>query len=136
MTELITSEWEITSSYIYNVAIKPCYIHLDWYDFERLAKEYKPAAAVIASGDSLHDVFIQSLKEISKIAGGKIKAMILSVAHNPSSALQMAEVSQLSEDISENIARDVDLSWGIIHDETLPAATRQISINVFTEKIN
>ncbi len=94
MTELITSEWEITSSYIYNVAIKPCYIHLDWYDFERLAKEYKPAAAVIASGDSLHDVFIQSLKEISKIAGGKIKAMILSVAHNPSSALQMAEVSQ------------------------------------------
>ena len=46
MVQVITREWEIAKTYIYEVALRDGMIRLDWNDFEMKAWKSKPAVAV------------------------------------------------------------------------------------------
>ena len=46
MIQVITKEWEITKAYIYDVALLPGLIKLDWDDFEVFAEKHRPVVAV------------------------------------------------------------------------------------------
>ena len=46
MVQTITKEWEITKTYIFDVASRDGIINLDWNDFESRARNMKVAVAV------------------------------------------------------------------------------------------
>ena len=46
MVQVITRDWEIAKTYIYEVALRDGMIRLDWNDFEMKVWKIKPAVAV------------------------------------------------------------------------------------------
>ena len=60
MVQVITREWEIAKTYIYEVALRDGMIRLDWNDFEMKAWKSKPAVAVKV--DAQHGISENTVK--------------------------------------------------------------------------
>lgn len=75
MVQVITKEWEITKTYIYEVVLRDGLIRLDWNDFEMKAQESRPAVAVkVDEPFNISKMIETVLGEIKKKIKGKLLA--------------------------------------------------------------
>ena len=67
MVQVITREWEIAKTYIYEVALRDGMIRLDWNDFEMKAWKSKPAVAVkVDEPIGISEMSVKAIDEIKK----------------------------------------------------------------------
>ena len=98
MVQVITREWEITKTYIFEVALKEGAINLDWNDFEMNAQAGKPVAAVIIDEpQSIAEMTTKAIEEAWKAVKGTLSSLIVVLSYPKGYSLKMTELEGLAQ---------------------------------------
>lgn len=113
MMQVIKQEWEITKTYIFDVALKEGLINLDWQDFETMARQYKPFVAVkVDESITLSELMEKTLLELRKNINEGLNSIIVAVAYKDDEIV-MDEMDGIKDCISRLIDEHVDIIFGI-----------------------
>ena len=111
--QVIKQEWEITKTYIFDVALKEGLINLDWQDFETMARQYKPFVAVkVDESITLSELMEKTLLELRKNINEGLNSIIVAVAYKDDEIV-MDEMDGIKDCISRLIDEHVDIIFGI-----------------------
>lgn len=113
MMQVIKQEWEITKTYIFDVALKEGLINLDWQDFETMVRQYKPFVAVkVDESIALSELMEKTLLELRKNINEGLNSIIVAVAYKDDEIV-MDEMDGIKDCISRLIDEHVDIIFGI-----------------------
>ncbi len=113
MMQVIKQEWEITKTYIFDVALKEGLINLDWQDFETIARQYKPFVAVkVDESIALSELMEKTLLELRRNINEGLNSIIVAVAYK-GDEIVMDEIDGIKDCISRLIDEHVDIIFGI-----------------------
>ena len=122
MVQVITREWEITKTYIFEVALKEEAINLDWNDFEMNAQAGKPVAAVIIDEpQSIAEMTTKAIEEAWKAVKGTLSSLIVVLSYPKGYSLKMTELEGLAQIFAG--LPDIDVIWGVQESDTINATT-------------
>ena len=122
MVQVITREWEITKTYIFEVALKEGAINLDWNDFEMNAQAGKPVAAVIIDDpQSIACMTTKAIEEVRKAVKGTLSSLIVVLSYPKGYSLKMTELEGLAQIFAG--LPDIDVIWGVQESDTINATT-------------
>ena len=122
MVQVITREWEITKTYIFEVALKEGAINLDWNDFEMNAQAGKPVAAVIIDEpQSIAEMTTKAIEEVRKAVKGTLSSLIVVLSYPKGYILKMTELEGLAQIFAG--LPDIDVIWGVQESDTINATT-------------
>lgn len=122
MVQVITREWEITKTYIFEVALKEGAINLDWNDFEMNAQASKPVAAVIIDEPlSIAEMGTKAIEEARKAVKSTLSSLIVVISYPKGYSLKMTELGELSEIFAG--LPDIDVIWGVQDSDTITTTT-------------
>lgn len=122
MVQVITREWEITKTYIFEVALKEGAINLDWNDFEMNAQAGKPVAAVIIDEpQSIAEMTTKAIEEAWKAVKGTLSSLIVVLSYPKGYSLKMTELEGLAQIFAG--LPDIDVIWGVQESDTINATT-------------
>ena len=111
--QVIKQEWEITKTYIFDVALKEGLINLDWQDFETIARQYKPFVAVkVDESIALSELMEKTLLELRRNINEGLNSIIVAVAYK-GDEIVMDEIDGIKDCISRLIDEHVDIIFGI-----------------------
>lgn len=129
MVRIITREWEIAKTYIYEVALQEGKISLDWNDFESMAEEHRPMIAAISEGDgTVADLAKDAIREMMKHTAVKPKGIIVGISSRKDAELKMDEITELPTCLGDVGCDDCDISWGLNSEDCQES---RISVAVF-----
>lgn len=134
MVQVITREWEIAKTYIYEVALRDGMIRLDWNDFEMKAWKNKPAVAMkVDEPLSISEMTVKAIEEIKKNINYTLSSVIIIISYKKDQLLMMDELGGMNESLSRLAEEDVEITWGIQEADEI---TNPRSMTVFAfEKI-
>ena len=114
MVQVITREWEIAKTYIYEVALRDGMIRLDWNDFEMKAWKSKPAVAVkVDEPLGISEMSVKAIDEIKKNINNTLSSVIIIISYKKDQPLMMAELGGMNECLSRLAEEDVEINWGV-----------------------
>lgn len=114
MVQVITREWEIAKTYIYEVALRDGMIRLDWNDFEMKAWKSKPAVAVKVDEQlGISEMTVKAIDEIKKNINNTLSSVIIIISYKSSQPLMMDELGGMNECLSRLAEEDVEINWGV-----------------------
>lgn len=129
MIQIITKEWEITKTYIYEVVLRDGLIKLDWKDFEMKARESRPAVAVkVDEANSLAELTFHAIGEVKKNVKRVLSCVMVVLSFKKGHDLMMDELGGMNESFSRLADENVDIMWGIQQIENI---NNNRSITVF-----
>lgn len=131
MMQVVTKEWQITKLYIYDVALLPGLINLDWDDFKAFAENHRPVVAVRNEGDtSVKELTEKTMIEIRKRCSNNLSNILVSISYNEGEVLMMDEMEGVSDCLTMFANKNIGIKWGISQDNTLKCK-RCISVFAF-----
>lgn len=114
MVQVITREWEIAKTYIYEVALRDGMIKLDWNDFEMKAWKNKPAVAVkVDESLGISEMTVKAIDEIKKNINNTLSSVIIIISYKKDQPLMMDELGGMNESLSRLAEEDVEINWGV-----------------------
>ena len=114
MVQVITREWEIAKTYIYEVALRDGMIRLDWNDFEMKAWKSKPAVAVkVDEPLGISEMSVKVIDEIKKNINNTLSSVIIIISYKKAQPLMMDELGGMNECLSRLAEEDVEINWGV-----------------------
>lgn len=114
MIQIIKQEWEITKTYIFDVALRDGMIKLDWHDFETRAMQHKPLVAVKADEPiSLAKLTESALEAIHTYVNNEISSVMVVISYKKDNEIMMDEMGELNEFFSQMADEDIEIVWGI-----------------------
>ncbi len=117
MVRVIKREWEIASTYIFDVALRDGVIRPDWNDFEAKARDGRPCVAVRAGGSpALSELAGEAVREAEKNIRGKLSGVIAVVAFRRDDEPTVEELAGMNVCLSLLAEADVDITWGFLRD--------------------
>lgn len=129
MIQVITREWEVTKTYIFEVVLRDGLIRLDWHDFEMKAQESRPAVAVKADEPlGISEMTAKAIEEIKKNINGTLSCVMLVISCKKDKELMMEELGGMSDSLSRLADENVDIFWGVQLSEQI---TNDRSVTVF-----
>ena len=114
MVQVITREWEIAKTYIYEVALRDGMIRLDWNDFEMKAWKSKPAVAVkVDEPLGISEMSVKVIDEIKKNINNTLSSVIIIISYKQDQPQMMDELGGMNECLSRLAEEDVEINWGV-----------------------
>lgn len=114
MVQIITREWEIAKTYIYEVVLRDGLIGLDWNDFEMKAQKSIPAVAVKADESlSVSELTVKAIDEVKKNIKGTLSSVIFIISFKKDHDLMMEELGGMNESFTRLADENVDIIWGV-----------------------
>lgn len=111
MAQVITREWEIAKTYIYEVALRDGMIRLDWNDFEMKAWKSKPAVAVkVDEPLGISEMSVKAIYEIKKNINNTLSSVIIIISYKKDQPLMMDELGGMNECLSRLAEEDVEIN--------------------------
>lgn len=133
MIQTITKEWEITKTYIFDVALKDALINLDWNDFQTMARNHKVAMAVQCDEPlSIGEQMSKALEEMSKTKTGKLTGFIVTISFKPGKDLMMDELGSVSECFDRLGDENQEIIWGVQPNDSIEN-DRSVTIYAFEQ---
>lgn len=120
MVQVITREWEIAKTYIFDIMPRDGMIQLDWNDFQMLAKHHRPLAAVrVEDNISVKQLAELATKEILKYTSGKLSCFIMNIYHKEGEEIMMDEIMELAEQMKVTVEDNMQIKWGVSHKDNM-----------------
>lgn len=120
MVKTITREWEITKTYMYEVALRDGVISLDWDDFQTLAEIHRPLMAIkIEDDESVTDLVARAMSEIKEQYSDSLSGIIVSISYKKGDEIMMDEMFGLSDSMDNIATKNVEIKWGISQNDGL-----------------
>lgn len=114
MVQTITKEWEITKTYIFDVASRDGIINLDWNDFESRARNMKVAVAVkVDEPLTVGELAQKAIEVVLDYMGNDLGSVIVAISFKPDDEMLMGEMESLYDSFSGLTEREIDVLWGI-----------------------
>ena len=114
MVQTITKEWEITKTYIFDVASRDGIINLDWNDFESRARNMKVAVAVkVDEPSTVGELAQKAIEVVLDYMGNDLGSVIVAISFKPDDEMMMGEMESLCDSFSGLTEREIDVLWGI-----------------------
>ena len=114
MDQVITREWEIAKTYIYEVALRDGMIRLDWNDFEMKAWKSRPAVAVkVDEPLGISEMSVKAIDEIKKNINNTLSSVIIIISYKKDQPLMMDELGGMIECLSRLAEENVEINWGV-----------------------
>lgn len=114
MVQIITREWEIAKTYIYEVVLRDGLIKLDWNDFEMKARHNKPAIAVkVYEPIGISGMTVKAIEEIKKNIKSALSSVMIIISYKKDQYLMMDEFGGMNESLSHLADDGVEIIWGI-----------------------
>ena len=96
MVQVITREWEIAKTYIYEVALRDGMIRLDWNDFEMKAWKSKPAVAVkVDEPLGISEMSVKAIDEIKKNINNTLSSVIIIISYKKDKVKQNLSIESI-----------------------------------------
>lgn len=131
MIQIITKEWEITKTYIFDVVMRDGLIRLDWDDFRNFAENYRPRIAVKVEEDLPIPGLVEcAMREIEKYCLGRLASFIVSISYKRDDEIMMDEINGLSESLASIADNDIEIKWGLSPNDNV-RYRRSLGIFVF-----
>lgn len=125
MVQVFTKEWQITKTYIYDVAMINGLINLDWDNFEAFADDCRPLVAVKNEGDaSVGELVQEALDEVRVYGEDKISHIILSISRKEIAGIDMEEMSAVNDCLSVFDDMDMEIKWGVSQNDSMESMYR------------
>lgn len=114
MIQVQTKEWQITKTFIYNVALVSGLINLDWDDFKTIAEIHRPVVVVRNEGNtSVKELIEKAMIEIRKHCSNSISSIIVSISYKEGEVLMMDEMERVSDCLTMFANENIEIKWGI-----------------------
>lgn len=114
MVKVITREWDIAKTYIYEVVLRDGLIRLDWNDFEMKAKESRPAVAVkVDEPLGISELTAKAIDEVKKNIKGTLSNVMVIISFKKGQDLMMEELGGMNGSLVRLADENVDIIWGI-----------------------
>lgn len=114
MVQIITREWEITKTYIFEVVLRDGMIRLDWNDFEMKARQSKPAIAVkVDEPLGISEMTVKAIEEIKRNIKSTLSSVMIIISYKKDQNLMMDELGGMDESLSCLAEEDIEITWGI-----------------------
>ena len=114
MVQVMTREWEIAKTYIYEVALRDGMIRLDWNDFEMKAWKNKPAVAVkVDEQFAISEMTVKAIEEVKKNINYTLSSVIIIISYKKDQPLMMDELGGMNECLTRLAEQDVEINWGV-----------------------
>ena len=114
MVQVITREWEIAKTYMFEVALRDGMISLDWNDFEMKARQNKPAVAVkVDEPLTVSELTAKAVDEVKKNMKGTLSCVMVVLSFRKDYELMMYELGGMNDCFSALADEEVDVVWGI-----------------------
>ena len=111
MVQVITREWEIARTYIYEVALRDGMIRLDWNDFEMKAWKNKPAVAVkVDEQFAISEMTVKAIEEVKKNINNTLSSVIIIMSYKKDQPLMMDELGGMNECLSRLAEENVEIT--------------------------
>ena len=112
MVQVITREWEIAKTYIYEVALRDGMIRLDWNDFEMKAWKSRPAVAVkVDEPLGISEMSVKAIDEIKKNINNTLSSVIIIISYKKDQPLMMDELGRMHKCLSRLVEEEVEINW-------------------------
>lgn len=113
MVQVITREWEIVKTYVFDVVLREGFIGLDWNDFEMKARESRPTVVVkVDEPNSIAELTITAVEKIKKNIKGNLSGLIVSLLFKKGNEITMEELDEMTENIRSYADDNVEIVWG------------------------
>lgn len=114
MLQVITREWEIAKTYIYEVVLRDGLIRLDWNDFQTKARQSRPAVAVkVDEPLGISEMTVKAIEVIKKNIKGTLLCVMVLISYKKEHHLMMDELGGMNESLFSLADEDVEILWGI-----------------------
>lgn len=131
MVQIITREWEIAKTYIYEVVLRDGLIRLDWSDFEMKAQYNKPVVAVkVDEPLGVSEMTVKAIEEIKKNIKSTLSSVIIIISCKKGQHLMMDELGGMNESLSRLAKEDVEIIWGVQEADEI-ANSRSMTVFAF-----
>lgn len=129
MVQIITREWEITKTFIFEVVMKEGVMKIDWNDFESNAQHSKPAVAVkVDEPLGISEMMDMAFEEMMKNLTGTLTSVMIIISYRLDQNIMMAELGGMNESFSRLSEEEVEIVWCIQEADDI---TNSRSITVF-----
>ena len=134
MVQVITREWEIAKTYIYELALRGGMIRLDWNDFEMKAWKSKPAVALkVDEPLGISEMSVKVTEEIKKNIKSTLSSVMIIIFYKKDQPLMMDELGRMHKCLSRLVEEEVEINWDFQETDEI---TNSRSMTVFAfEKI-
>ena len=131
MVQVITREWEIAKTYIFDIVLRDGMIQLDWDDFQVFAERHRPLAVVrIEENLTVNQLVEQATKEIMECSSVDLSCFIISIYHKNGEEIMMDELMGLVEQMKTIVDDKVQIKCCVSHKDNL-YAPRGVCIYAF-----
>lgn len=114
MIQVITREWEITKTFIFEVVMGDGLVKLDWQDFELMAQAGRPAVTVrVDALLSVSEQTAKALDEVRKNINGTLSCVMAVIFFKKDKELMMEELGGLNGVLSDLVDENVQIYWSI-----------------------
>lgn len=122
MVQVITREWEIAKTYIFDIVLRDGMIQLDWDDFQVFAERHRLLAAVrIEENLTVNQLVEQATKEIMKRSSVDLSCFIISIYHKNGKEIMMDELMGLVEQMKTIVDDNVQIKCCVSHKDNMDA---------------
>lgn len=129
MVQIITREWEITKTFIFEVVMQEGVMKIDWNDFENTAQHSKPAVAVkVDEPLGISEMMDMAFEEMMKNLTGTLTSVMIIISYRQDQNIMMAELGGMNESLSRLSEEEVEIVWCIQEADDI---TNSRSITVF-----
>ena len=129
MVQIITREWEITKTFIFEVVMQEGVMKIDWNDFESNAQYSKPAVAVkVDEPLGISEMIDMAFEEMMKNLTGTLTSVMIIISYRLDQNIMMSELGGLNESFSRLSEEEVEIVWCIQEADDI---TNSRSITVF-----
>ena len=129
MVQIITREWEITKTFIFEVVMQEGVMKIDWNDFESNAQRSKPAVAVkVDEPLGISEMMDMAFEEMMKNLTGTLTSVMIIISYRQDQNIMMAELGGMNESFSRLSEEEVEIVWCIQEADDI---TNSRSITVF-----
>lgn len=116
MVQVITREWEITKTYIYDIVLRDGIIQLDWDDFQMFANHHRPMAAVrVEENRTVPQLVEQATEEVMNCTSKKLSCFIISIYHKDGEDIMMDELMGVAKQMRTIVDDDVQIKCCVSH---------------------
>lgn len=116
----MTREWEITKTYLYEVAFHDGVISLGWDDFQTIAENHRPLMAIKTDGDcAVKELVAKAMNEINRQCSTSPAGIIVSISYRKDEEIMMDEMFGLSDGMDSIATENVEIKWGISQNDSL-----------------
>ena len=129
MVQIITREWEITKTFIFEVVMKEGLMKIDLNDFENTTKHSKPAVAVkVDEPLGISEMIDMAFEEMMKNLTGTLTSVMIIISYRQDQNIMMAELGGMNKSFSRLSEEEVEIVWCIQEADDI---TNSRSITVF-----